>query len=280
MKKDKTKRKTKLKLRKWVYVVILFFFLGVMIYSAFNVILWYNDSKTNEKLSEVIIKSTEIKEQKDNENTTIIENSNINDNDYFNYIKMPLIEVDFSDLKKKNSDTIAWIQVMGTNINYPVVQSSNNETYLTKAFDGSENEARWVFMDYRNNVDDFDTNTIIYAHSRVNGTMFGSLKNILTSNWYTNKDNYIIKLSTEKENTLWQVFSVYTILKESYYITTDFENIYDYEKFLTTIKSRSEADFNAEVVKSDKVLTLSTCKDNYGNRIVMHARLIKKQTRT
>lgn len=277
---SKVKRKTKLKLRKWVYVVILFFFLSLMIYSGFNVIRWYNESKTNEKISEVIIKSTKIKVQTDDENTTIIENSNINDNDYFNYIKMPLIEVDFNDLKNKNIDTVAWLQVMGTNINYPVVQSADNETYLTTSFDGSKNDAGWVFMDYRNNVDDFDDNTIIYAHSRVNGTMFGSLKNILSNNWYSNKDNYIVKLSTEKENTLWQVFSVYTILKESYYITTNFENKTDYEEFLTTIKSRSEVDFNAEVIYTDKILTLSTCKDNYGNRVVMHARLIKKQTRT
>lgn len=277
---SKVKRKTKLKLRKWVYVVILFFFLSLMIYSGFNVIWWYNESKTNEKLSEVIIKSTKVKEQTDDANTTIIENSNINDNDYFNYIKMPLIEVDFNDLKNKNSDTVAWLQVMGTNINYPVVQSTDNETYLTTSFDGSKNDAGWVFMDYRNNADDFDDNTIIYAHSRVNGTMFGSLKNILSNDWYSNKDNYIVKLSTEKENTLWQVFSVYTILKESYYITTNFENTTDYEEFLTTIKFRSEVDFNAEVIYTDKILTLSTCKDNYGNRVVMHARLIKKQTRT
>ena len=53
-------------------------------------------------------------------------------------------------------------------------------------------------MDYRNNVNTFDQNTIIYAHSRVDGTMFGSLKNILNTDWYQNKDNHIIKLSTKK----------------------------------------------------------------------------------
>ena len=134
-------------------------------------------------------------------------------------------------------------------------------------------------MDYRNNAVDFNQNTIIYAHSRYNGTMFGSLKNILNSSWYTNKENHIIRLSTPTENTMWQVFSVYTIPKESYYITPSFPTDESYQEFLNTIKGRSEVDFSGTVSIGDKVLTLSTCKDNFGNRIVMHAKLIKKETR-
>ena len=134
-------------------------------------------------------------------------------------------------------------------------------------------------MDYRNNAVDFNQNTIIYAHSRYNGTMFGSLKNILNSSWYTNKENHIIRLSTPTENTMWQVFSVYTIAKESYYITPSFSTTESYQEFLNTIKGRSEVDFSGMVNTNDKVLTLSTCKDNFGNRIVMHAKLIKKETR-
>ena len=192
---------------------------------------------------------------------------------------MNLLEVDFNDLLAKNSDTVGWIQVQGTNINYPIVQTTNNDYYLNHAFDKTENKAGWVYMDYRNNAVDFNQNTIIYAHSRYNGTMFGSLKNILNSSWYTNKENHIIRLSTPTENTMWQVFSVYTIPKESYYITPSFPTDESYQEFLNTIKGRSEVDFSGTVSTGDKVLTLSTCKDNFGNRIVMHAKLIKKETR-
>lgn len=192
---------------------------------------------------------------------------------------MNLLEVDFNDLLAKNSDTIGWIQVQGTNINYPIVQTTNNDYYLNHAFDKTENKAGWVYMDYRNNAVEFNQNTIIYAHSRYNGTMFGSLKNILNSSWYTNKENHIIRLSTPTENTMWQVFSVYTIPKESYYITPSFPTDESYQEFLNTIKGRSEVDFSGTVSIGDKVLTLSTCKDNFGNRIVMHAKLIKKETR-
>ena len=98
-------------------------------------------------------------------------------------------------------------------------------------------------MDYRNDSSDFDQNTVIYAHSKYDGTMFGSLKTILTSDWYKNKNNHIIRISTPYENTIWQVFSVYTIYKENYYITTSFLNDEVYTTFLKTIKDRSEKDF-------------------------------------
>ena len=192
---------------------------------------------------------------------------------------MSLLEVDFNEILAKNPDTVGWIQVKGTNINYPIVQTTDNSYYLNHAFDKSINDAGWVFMDYRNDAVNFNQNTIIYAHSRLTGSMFGSLKNILASSWYSNKNNHIIRLSTPTENTMWQVFSVYTTPKESYYITPSFSTIESYQEFLNTMKSRSEVDFSAEVNPSDKILTLSTCKDNFGNRVVMHAKLIKKESR-
>ena len=66
-----------------------------------------------------------------------------------------------------------------TNINYPVVQTNDNEYYLGRAFDKSKNDAGWVFMDYRNDVNNLSDNTIIYGHGRLDKTVFGSLKNAL-----------------------------------------------------------------------------------------------------
>lgn len=192
---------------------------------------------------------------------------------------MNLLEVNFKNLLARNPDTVGWIQVKGTNINYPIVQTINNDYFLNHAFDKTKNDASWVFMDYRNNSTNFDQNTIIYAHSRYNGTMFGSLKNILNSSWYTNKNNYIIRLSTPTENTMWQVFSAYTIEKENYHITPNFNTIEEYNQFLNTLKVRSSVSFSATVNSNDKILTLSVCKDNFGSRVVMHAKLIKKEAR-
>ena len=278
-KQIRKKKRPKLRFRKWVIVVFLIFFLSVFLISINQVYNWFKDNKEIDKLSDNVIENTNIKEKKDNKNTEKVNPPEDKANDYWDYIKMNLLEVNFNDLIAKNSDTVGWIQVKGTNINYPIVKTTDNNFYLNHAFDKSKNEAGWVFMDYRNDAVNFNQNTIIYAHSRLTGSMFGSLKNILDSSWYSNKENHIIRLSTPTENTMWQVFSVYTIPKESYYITPTFNTDEEYLEFLNTIKNRSEVEFSGTVNTSDKVLTLSTCKDNFGNRIVMHAKLIKKETR-
>lgn len=276
---QKKRKKKKLRFRKWVIVVFLLFFLSIFAFSAYQVYVWHNDNKEIETIADDVVKDTKVKEKEDTENTENVNPPDNKDNDYWNYIKMSLLEVNFNELLTKNPDTVGWIQVKGTNINYPIVQTTDNSYYLNHAFDGSKNEAGWVFMDYRNDSVNFNQNTIIYAHSRLTGSMFGSLKNILNSSWYTNKNNHIIRLSTPTENTMWQVFSVYTIPKESYYITPNFNSNEAYQEFLNTMKSRSEVEFSAEVNTNDKILTLSTCKDNFGNRVVMHAKLIKKELR-
>ena len=192
---------------------------------------------------------------------------------------MDMMSVDFNELKKKNSDTVGFIKVNGTNVNYPIVQSNNNSYYLKHAFDKTPNSAGWVFADYRNNMIDFDKNTVIYGHSRSNQTVFGSLKKVLNKSWYSNKDNHIIKLSTPTENTLWQIVSIYTIAPESYYITTKFSES-QFQTFIKTIKERSQIQFSGTINENDKILTLSTCEDVAGTRrLVIHAKLIKLDKR-
>ena len=199
---------------------------------------------------------------------------------YWDYIAIPFLEVDFTELQRQNSDTVAWIQVPNTNIDYPVVQTSNNTYYLNHAFDHAINDAGWIFSDFRNNLQYPNNNTVIYGHGRIEGTMFGSLKNTLTKDWYDNQNNHIIQLSTPTANTLWQIFSIYTIDAESYYITTHFKNDEEYNTFLKTITNRSQYKFNTSINTMDKIITLSTCQNDYGKRIVVHAKLIKKETRS
>ena len=109
--------------------------------------------------------------------------------------------------------------------------------------------------------------------------MFGSLRNILSSSWYNNTDNHIIKLSTPTENTLWQVFSVYHIETTNDYIQTEFRNDEEYQEFLDMLIGRSAVTFDTTVNANDKILTLSTCY-NKTDKVVMHAKLIKREART
>lgn len=266
--------KKKKRLKKWVWQLLIIFFLIILITSAVSILFWLRDNDKTSKVIDDIDEITKIEEV--DENLTELVNEDIDkESDYWYYIRFPLIDVDISALKEKNADTIGWINVNNTNINYPFVQSNDNEYYLTHSFDKKYNEAGWVFLDYRNNKDLSSKNNILYAHSRLDKTMFGTLKKTLKSDWYQNKDNHIIKISTETENTLWQIFSVYDIPEETYYITTDFNSDVEFETFLNNIKERSLYNFNASLTKDDRILTLSTCYSK-AKRAVVHAKLIKR----
>ncbi len=268
-----------LKLKGKIRIILMCLSLLVFIYSSYQIVMWAIDNKNISNQTDNIDSITNIKEVEDNDNTTIIEQGEIDkSNPYWDYIKMNLIEVDFKELKEINPHTKAWLQVNGTNINYPVVQAYNNEYYLSHAFDRSKNNGGWVFLDYRNKLEYNEKNTIIYAHSRVDKSMFGSLKNILTSSWIKNTDNYIVKLSTEYENTLWQVFSVYRIPTTSDYLKISFSSDNEYSNFINMIKDRSQHNFNTNVQVSDRILTLSTCYNN-DDKVVLHAKLIKREPR-
>lgn len=268
------RRKAQFKKRSWIVIFIISIF--IFSFSLYKIYGWNQDNQKTEQEIKKIEKTVKIKEVKETENVNHVNEPKDKNDDYWDYIKLPLIDVDFKDLKEKNNDTVAFLKVNGTNINYPVVQTDNNNFYLNHSFHKNKNEAGWVFMDYRNQLDTLDSNTIIYAHGRWDTTMFGSLKNVFKSSWYQNTDNHVVYLSTEKMNSLWQIFSVYKIKTETYYLTTNFGSDSSYQKFLNTIQKRSAYPFQASLNTKDKILTLSTCY-NEKEKVVLHAKLIKEQ---
>lgn len=278
--KKKTVKRRRLKKQAVMWGLIFLLSVSVLIISLTKVFVWFKDNDKTEAIAKEIIQEIPVEEVLDDKETEIInkEKNPDKESDYWSYIKQSLINVDIDSLKEKNGDTIGWIKVNNTNINYPFVQTKDNDYYLSHAFDKSNNNAGWVFLDYRNNSDFSDKNNIIYAHARRDNSMFGSLRNVLKKEWYSNKDNHIIKLSTANENTMWQIFSVYKIPVETYYITTQFTTSSQYKAFLETITKRSIHQFNTAVDSSDKILTLSTCSGE-DDRIVVHAKLIKRSSK-
>ena len=263
------KKRKKLNVKNLCLLIFFLVMLIVFLFSLIKVIMWIIDNNNTNDIIKKVADNYEINE-KSYDNEVII---NENEKDiYFDYMKLKFIDVDINKLKTFNPDTIGFIKVMGTNINYPFVQTLDNDYYLNRSYDKTYNNAGWIFLDYRNNEFN-DKNTIIYGHGRINGTMFGSLKDTLKSSWQNNKDNYIIKISTEKENSIWQIFSVYKIATTSDYLQTTFSDN-EFESFINLIKNRSSYNFETNVTNEDKVLTLSTCY-NDNDKMVVHAKLIK-----
>ena len=238
-------------------IIIYFLLFFILIYSGIKIFNWYKDKTNNneivEKIKDAVIVQSENKDE---------------ENDEEEY------KIDFNKLKEHNSETIAWIKVNGTNIEYPIVKTNDNKFYLNHNFDKSINSAGWIFADYRNKFDDTDKNIIVYGHNMRDGSMFGSMKNILNSDWYNNEENTNITIYTENENYTYKVFSIYKIQSEDYYIKTEFKDDNEFEQFIKTMKKRSIRDFDVDVSKNDTILTLSTCANNDKYRIVLQAKKI------
>ncbi|MGN1297059.1 MAG: class B sortase [Candidatus Scatovivens sp.] len=233
-------------------IILLCIFIILLFFSGTKIVIWYMNNQNNKKISDEIAEFVTVDETKEDEKYA----------------------VDFEKLKEKNSDIVAWLKVNGTNIETTVVKTTDNDYYLTHNFNKEYNSAGWIFADYKNKVDGTDKNLVIYGHNMRDDSMFGSLKWVINEDWYNNEDNKYITLITENETQVYEVFSVYQIEKEDYYIQTSFDTEIEFNTFAQTIKKRSKKDFNVDVNKEDAVLTLSTCANNNKYRVVLHAKKI------
>ena len=238
-------------MRKFIKIllsIIILIFLSGLVYSVTNIILWKKSIDDNKKIME------EVKEN------IILENDEY--------------KINFDELKKQNSDVVAYLKVEGTNIDYIVVKGNDNKYYLKHNLDKEYSSTGWVFADYHNNYDGNDKNLVIYGHNTKDGSMFGSLKNVLDRSWQENKDNLLITLVTTNGVYWYRVFSTYIVDVEDYYINTEFKGN-EYKEFIDVIKSRSNYDYDVIVNEDDDILTLSSCYKTIYKRVVLHAKLIK-----
>lgn len=235
-----------------IKIFMIIFTIGIIV-SLINIGIWYFQNKENQSIKEELNKSVEV-----------IENDDENE-----------IKIDFNILKEKNPDTIAYLKVNNTNIDYVVVKGNDNSYYLKHNFNKNNNRSGWIFMDYHNKFDGTDKNIVIYGHNTRDGSMFGTLRNVVKESWYTNKNNHIVTLVTPYEILYYQVFSTYSINVEDYYINTIFKSNNEFNIFVNTLKKRSVYNYGVEVNGDDSILTLSTCTGNGTKRMVLHAKKIE-----
>ena len=253
--------------------------------SVFILTRWYVQNERNKKFSDGLKEETKLIEDKEKfideykNLTTETTKTKKNNYKYYNNNNINFLNINLNQYIRQNTETVAWIQVNGTNISYPVVKHSDNEYYLNHDFYKRKTNIGWVFGDYRDNFDEYNNNTIIYAHNLVNRTMFGQLPFLLKKSWQSNPNNHYIKLSTKKENTIWKIFSVYRTKPTVDYLQSKFNSPENYETFLNTIKKRSNYNFNVDLSATDYIITLSTCDDVGTHRVVVHAKLYKTQTK-
>ena len=183
-------------------------------------------------------------------------------------------DINWEELYKINPDIVAWVVIEGSDVNYPVVQTDNNEKYLKTTFEGSNNPSGCIFIDADNRADLSDYNTVIYGHNMRDGSMFKSINYYKDEEYY--KDHPYVWILTPKSQVKYAVISAH--------VTDDGSETYDevfadgdYKSHLLREISKSLYETNEEVDFDRGIITLSTCtKRNSNKRMVLICQGIKE----
>lgn len=208
-----------------------------------------------------------VKLDKTNENSSEMVNNNTQPLSETESIDLP--KVDFDALYNINSDIIGWIYFEGTNIDYPIVRSDDNEYYLDHMFNGELNSSGSIFLDSENNDNFSDRNNILYGHHMKNGTMFSKITNYDDQSYYD--EHMEAFLLTPEKNYRIKLFSGYVANQKDEAWRINFQNDEDFTNWIhrTIDKSCFKSDFLPK--STDSIITFSTCSYEFSNaRFVLH----------
>ena len=170
------------------------------------------------------------------------------------------ITVDFDSLIEQNGDVVGWLFCENTPINYPVLQSTDNNYYLRKMINKKYNIAGSIFMDYRSQSDMSSLNTIVYGHNMKNDTMFGTFTEYKKQSYYD--EHPVLWFLTPEHN--------YKIELIAGYVTSSTSDVYkvfhikdDLDNHIKASIKKSTFVSGVNIAEVDNIITLSTCSYEY-----------------
>ncbi len=256
-------------MRKILRTLLLFVCIAVFCFSAWNLFSIWQEYHAGDEIYDSIQKQISMPSPGQNENNQSETFHTGETNDY----SVPDSLADLSALKEINPYSIGWIRIPDTNIDYPILQTDNNNDYLRRTITGEVNKAGCIFADYRSEEPFCSANTIIYGHNLLNGKMFSNLMKYEDPDWYE-KHPYIY-IQTSEAVQLYEIYSCYRTADNSetytFGLKTGTEAYQDYLK-----RSVKLALYSTEIEPSaaDQIITLSTCtNESEEERFVIHARL-------
>ncbi|MBE5940334.1 MAG: class B sortase [Lachnospiraceae bacterium] len=228
----------------------------------------YDDAKSEfflEENSELITQEQSTAEEK--ETSPVIENESNEKVEEDN-------KFDYQALYDYNNDAQGWIYLGNGYIDYPIVQSKDNDYYLRKTIDKKYNINGTPFVDYRCVGGLNSKHAILYGHNMKNNSMFGSLKNYYNNHDYVTEYPYFTVWVGE-EKYYYYVFSIYkTKVNDTFTYQATFNSDEDYKTYIDECIERSEIKCQfekADITSEDYILTLSTCAaGSKSNRLVLH----------
>lgn len=169
----------------------------------------------------------------------------------------PWAAIDLAALQAVNGDVAGWIAIPGTEISYPLLRPQDNETYLTRSWDGTPTSAGAIFLDCRSAWDPRGFHTIVYGHNMRNGTMFGSLRNYRRDGWW--QDHPAVVLIDGQGVHYYDVFAAWEPRVTDVAFRTELPTEAERRTFLDTALDRSCIDTGIRPAVDSQILTLSTC---------------------
>lgn len=193
--------------------------------------------------------------------------------------------------KESNADTVAWLKIPNTDIDHPVMQTADNETYLRHNEKKEYDVWGCYFADYYANLTDAAAlcqNTVIYGHSQSSenprGKRFTQLFHYLEPDFL--KENPNIYLTVGDQELTFQIFAVFFTHTDFYYIDPK-PSDQGFDRFLSEVNDKNEFVFDGvTVTEQDKLLTLSCCAFRYDtaktgdHRLVVMAKLVEKDAQS
>lgn len=164
-----------------------------------------------------------------------------------------------------NSDMVAWLQIPGTKVDYPVMWTPRDENYyLYRDFDGTDNQNGCLILDTDSSLEPLTTNLIIHGHNMRSGAMFGNLTDYESREYYETHKQII--LHTEECQKNYEVIAVFRsqVYKKSdnvfkFYKFFQADTQEEFDDFYKNIKNLSIYDTGVTAEFGDHFITLSTC---------------------
>ena len=203
--------------------------------------------------------------------------------EYPNVVFPPNLQLKYAKLYATNQDFVGYLSAEGVGLNLPVVQTTDDEKYLSKNFYGQSTKYGCPFVTHFNNIETLDTNTVIFGHHMNDGTVFGALDKYKTIDGF--KKAPVITFNTLYRDYKWKVIAAF--ITNAYekedngfvfrYYFTSLSTEERYAAYLNELMQRSLYDTGVDVLPSDKILTLSTCSHEFEDaRFVVVARLVRQ----
>lgn len=179
-----------------------------------------------------------------------------------------LLTLDLDALREENEDVIGWICIPDTNISYPLLHWTDNEFYLSHNWQQTPNPAGAIFMEWQNNPDFSDFNTIIYGHRMRSEKMFGMLHRFRDEEFL--KEHPSVYILTDEGVRRYDVFAVQRVKLDSPVYGLGLESDRRKEELVRYSLDYSFIETGVVPTIEDQLLTLSTCSgSNFTNRWVV-----------